>query len=168
MIIVRVVWDMGEPLQPASRQVGRLLTVSMLRKGCQIRDSIKASIVTNQSVLLRRYCQVNPPSGSSQSNQPRQLIDTKRASRQFGNRQCQCVMSISEAGTPARSRLYFANSSGCALSADSRCLSSVSRRAFSATSAPAAEIRSRKSRRRKFSSARRRLWFRSSGRLGPS
>ncbi len=30
MIVVRVVRDIGEPLQPASRQVGRL-TVSMLR-----------------------------------------------------------------------------------------------------------------------------------------
>ena len=53
MIVVRVVRDMGEPLQPASRQVGRLLTVSMLGKKCQIRNSINAPIVTNQSVLLR-------------------------------------------------------------------------------------------------------------------
>src|SRR6185369_8524703 len=37
MIVVRVVRDMGEPLQPASRQVGRLRTVSMLGKKCQIR-----------------------------------------------------------------------------------------------------------------------------------
>ena len=52
MIVVRVVRDMGEPLQPASRQVGRLLTVSMLGKKCQIRNSINVPIVTNQSVLL--------------------------------------------------------------------------------------------------------------------
>jgi hypothetical protein len=57
-----------------------------------------------------------------------------------------CLRSISEEDAPARSRLYFANSSGCALSADSRWRSSLSRRAFSATSAPAAEIRSRKPR----------------------
>ena len=69
MIVVRVVRDMGEPLQPASRQVGRLLTVLMLGKKCQIRKSINARIVTNQSVLQRRYCQVNPPSGSSQSTE---------------------------------------------------------------------------------------------------
>ena len=43
-------------------------------------------------------------------------------------------------------RQYFANSSGCALSADSGWRRSLSRRAFSATSAPAAEIRSRKAR----------------------
>jgi len=35
-------------------------------------------------------------------------------------------MSISEEDAPARSRLYFANSSGCALSADSRWRSSLS------------------------------------------
>jgi hypothetical protein len=50
MIDVR---DIGEPLQPASGQAGRLLTVSMLGKRVSNQNSINAPIVTNQSVLLR-------------------------------------------------------------------------------------------------------------------
>ena len=60
------------------------------------------------------------------------------------NRRCRAG-KVPRTRRPARSRLYFANSSGWALFADSRWRGSLSRRAFSATSAPAAEIRARKS-----------------------
>lgn len=44
----------------------------------------------------------------------------RTASHSTRERVLACLMSISEEDTPPRARLYFADSSGCALSADSR------------------------------------------------
>ena len=74
-IVVRVVLDIGEPLQPASHQVGLLLTVSMLGNKCQIRAQhqrakCNKSVIASAQVLSVRGADDSIEPGVKRSETP--------------------------------------------------------------------------------------------------